>query len=81
MALGALGKVHAALAGKANSEIVLPEAKAIVFFQAAILVCPRNYVAANELGVLLRSTGMTRNPAACWNTACWSAAVRKIWPT
>jgi hypothetical protein len=57
MALGALGKVHAALAGKPNPDIALPEAKAIVFFQAAILVCPRNYMAANDLGVLLARSG------------------------
>ena len=57
MALGALGKMHAALAGKPNPEIVVPEAKAIVFFQAAILVCPRNYMAANDLGVLLAHSG------------------------
>jgi hypothetical protein len=57
MALGALGKIHAALAGRPNPEIVAPEAKAIVFFQAAILVCPRNYMAANDLGVLLAHNG------------------------
>jgi hypothetical protein len=53
MALSALGKLHAALADKANAEVALPEAKAITFFQAAILVCPQNYMAANDLGVLL----------------------------
>lgn len=57
MALGALGKLHAALAGKPSPEIVAPEAKAIVFFHAAILVCPRNYMAANDLGVLLAHSG------------------------
>jgi hypothetical protein len=57
VALGALGKLHAALAGKPNPEIVAPAAKAIVFFQAAILVCPRNYMAANDLGVLLAHSG------------------------
>ena len=57
MALGALGKMHAALAGKPNPEIVAPGAKAIVFFHAAILVCPRNYMAANDLGVLLAHSG------------------------
>ena len=57
MALVALGKMHAALAGKPNPEIAAPEAKAIVFFQAAILVCPRNYMAANDLGVLLAHSG------------------------
>ncbi len=53
MALRSLGKLHAAMAEKGSSEIALPEAKAITFFQAALLVCPRNYLAANDLGVLL----------------------------
>ena len=57
IALGALGKLHAALAGKPNPEIVAPEAKAVTFFQAAILVCPRNYMATNDLGVLLARNG------------------------
>jgi tetratricopeptide (TPR) repeat protein len=52
MALGALGKLHASMAEKGNSEMPLPEAKAITFYQAAVLVCPQNYVAANDLGVL-----------------------------
>jgi hypothetical protein len=52
MALGALGKLHATMAEKGNSEMPLPEAKAITFYQAAVLVCPRNYIAANDLGVL-----------------------------
>jgi tetratricopeptide (TPR) repeat protein len=53
MALRSLGKLHAAMAEKAIPEVVLPEAQAITFFQAAMLVCPRNYMAANDLGVLL----------------------------
>jgi hypothetical protein len=57
MALAALGKMHAALAGKPVPEIVAAEAKAIVFFQAAILACPRNYMAANDLGVVLAHSG------------------------
>jgi hypothetical protein len=52
MALGSLGKLHAAMAAKGTSEMPLPEAKAITFYQAAVLVCPRNYIAANDLGVL-----------------------------
>ena len=52
MALGALGKLHTAMAEKGNSEMPLPEAKAIAFYQAAVLVCPQNYIAANDLGVM-----------------------------
>jgi len=53
MALGALGKIHVAMSDKMNPEVVLSEPKAVVFLQAALLVCPRNYIAANDLGVLL----------------------------
>ena len=53
MALAALGKLHASMADKENPEIALADAKAIVFFQAAILVLPQNYIAANDLGVLM----------------------------
>jgi polysaccharide export outer membrane protein len=57
MALWALGKVHRAMAAKDPGSVVAGEAKAIVFFQAALLVNPRNYLASNELGVLLAQGG------------------------
>ena len=57
MALCALGKVHRAMAEKDPGTVVAAEAKAIVFFQAALLVNPRNYLASNELGVLLAQGG------------------------
>ena len=57
MALHALGKLHAALAQKKGTPIVAPESKAMVFYQAALLVYPKNYMAANDLGVLLAQCG------------------------
>jgi len=57
VALEALGKLHAALSDQQSGEMALPVAKAITFFHAAILVCPRNYMAANDLGVLLAHNG------------------------
>ena len=57
MALHALGKLHGALAQKKGIPIVAPEAKAMVFYQAALLVYPKNYMAANDLGVLLAQCG------------------------
>ena len=55
MALRSLGNLHAAMGQKAVPEVALPDAQAITFFQAAMLVCPQNYMAANDLGVLLAS--------------------------
>jgi polysaccharide export outer membrane protein len=60
MTLAALGKLHAAMARQNYAQIPAAESKAIVFFQAALLVFPQNYIAANEMGVLLAHAG---NPA------------------
>ena len=82
MALRSLGKLHAAMAEKGSSEMALPEAKAITFFQAALLVCPRNYLAANDLGVLLAQqndyAGGPRPPA---DTAYRFSPVPRTWET
>jgi tetratricopeptide (TPR) repeat protein len=57
MALHALGKLHTAVAQKKGALIAGPETKAMVFYQAAMLVYPQNYMAANDLGVLLARCG------------------------
>jgi tetratricopeptide (TPR) repeat protein len=57
MALRGLGKLHEELAKKQNSEIQAAGTKAIVFYQAALLVAPQNYMAANDLGVMLARAG------------------------
>lgn len=57
MALHALGKLHSALAQQKRTIIAAPETKAVVFFQAALLVYPNNHMAANDLGVLLARCG------------------------
>jgi len=57
MALHALGKLHGAMAQKKGVSVVAPQAKAMVFYQAAMLVYPKNYMAANDLGVLLAQCG------------------------
>lgn len=57
MSLHGLGKVHAALAKTKRARTSAAEPKAIVFFQAALLADPHNFMAANELGVLLANYG------------------------
>ena len=52
-----LGKVQAALAGPAAPAQSLHGPRAIVFYQAALAVDGGNYLAANELGVLLARYG------------------------
>jgi tetratricopeptide (TPR) repeat protein len=57
MALYAMGKLHAALVKAKTPNIRAGEAKAMAFFQAALLVFPQNHMAANDLGVLLAECG------------------------
>lgn len=57
MALHGLGKLHAALADHRNAGVKAAEPKAVVFYQAALLVYPQNYMASNDLGVLLARAG------------------------
>ncbi|MBX7075503.1 MAG: hypothetical protein K1X71_20360 [Pirellulales bacterium] len=57
MALLGLGKLHSALGKTEGRYSIAAEPKAIVFHQAALLVDSRNFMAANELGVLLAGYG------------------------
>lgn len=64
MALHALGKLHGALARQNAAGIRAAETKAVSFYQAALLVYPRNHMAANDLGVLLARCGNYREAEA-----------------
>jgi hypothetical protein len=57
MALYAMGKLHDALSQKKAIPIASPESKAVVFYQAALRGYPENFMAANDLGVLLGRCG------------------------
>ena len=48
-----LGKLHAAIAERERETIRAPAPKAMSFYQAALLVNRLNYMASNDLGVLL----------------------------
>jgi Flp pilus assembly protein TadD len=57
MTLYALGKLHDSLAKKKSGLAPAAESKAMVFYQAALLAYPKNFMAANDLGVLLAQCG------------------------
>jgi len=57
MALHGLGKIHSVIAGQSAPAIYSAEPKALVYQQAALLTDSRNYLAANELAVLLAKNG------------------------
>lgn len=57
IALHALGKLHGALARTTSAKLRAAEPKAMTFYQAALLACPQNYMAANDLGVLMAQCG------------------------
>jgi polysaccharide export outer membrane protein len=53
MAFHGLGKLHAATASRTDDAVRASQPKSMAFFQAALLVYPQNYMASNDLGVLL----------------------------
>ena len=57
MALHALGKLYDAMAAKQGIADPAAAPKAMVYYQAALLVYPENDMAANDLGVLLTRSG------------------------
>jgi tetratricopeptide (TPR) repeat protein len=57
MALRGLGKLHEELAKGKGPGTKAAAPKAVVFYQAALLVRPRNSMAANDLGVMLARNG------------------------
>jgi len=56
-ALYVMGRIRAELADQSPGEVGSDRAKAMVLYQAALIVDARNYPAANELGVLLARLG------------------------
>jgi tetratricopeptide (TPR) repeat protein len=80
MALHALGKLHEELARQKTTGLQATDSKAVVFYQAALTVCPESFMTANDLGVLLaknrdydgartwleRGAALTRSPTV-WN--------------
>ncbi|NQT39314.1 MAG: hypothetical protein HQ581_17590 [Planctomycetes bacterium] len=57
MALYGLGKLYGVLSRQPAPGIVAAGSTAVVFHQAALLISPKNYMAANDLGVLLAQAG------------------------
>ncbi|NUQ66090.1 MAG: tetratricopeptide repeat protein [Pirellulales bacterium] len=57
MALRGLGKLHETMADKKVQGIVAARPKAVTFFQSALLACPANHMASNDLGVMLARNG------------------------
>lgn len=57
MALRGLGKLHETMAERRLQSVQVARPKAMAFYQAALLACPQNYLASNDLGVLLARHG------------------------
>ncbi len=56
-ALCCLGRLQPFLSEGLGRKATLTEPKALAFYQAAVMVDPKNFIAADELGVVLRSAG------------------------
>ncbi len=57
MALHALAKLYASSEDNPTLNIISAKSKAMTCFQAALIVYPQNYMASNDLGVLLANSG------------------------
>jgi tetratricopeptide (TPR) repeat protein len=68
MALYGLGKIHNRLANESEAEL-RQQRKALVMFRAALVAGPENYLAANEIGVLLARSGHAVEAATMFRRA------------
>jgi tetratricopeptide (TPR) repeat protein len=57
MALHGLGKLHSAITANKTIHVLAAEPKAMAYYQAALMVDSGNFLAANDLGVLLARYG------------------------
>jgi tetratricopeptide (TPR) repeat protein len=79
MALHGLGKLYAALATQHAATVQAAESKSMVCYQAALLVCPKNYLSSNDLGVILGRGGhyaeariaLEHSVSVCQQSANW----------
>lgn len=68
MTLHGLGIVHAQLAERQDNDVQLTRS-AMTMYSAALDVCPNNYLAANELGVLVCRAGRANEAVALFQQA------------
>ncbi len=79
MALHALAKLYASSEGNSTLAIVSSKSKAMTCFQAALVAYPQNYMASNDLGVLLANSGrfddarmiLEKSAANCPHSTTW----------
>ena len=79
MALLGMGKLYAALAAQNGTAVRGAESKAVVCYQASLLVCPQNYLSSNDLGVILGRGGhyteariaLEHSVSICRQAASW----------
>jgi tetratricopeptide (TPR) repeat protein len=66
LALYALGRIQPTLITGSDSDSKTADPKSVAFYRAALTVDGRNYLASNELGVLLARFGMWREARAAF---------------
>lgn len=75
VALHGLGKVHAA----AGTTIADARAKARTFYEAALVVAPANFLAANDLAVLLAEDGRLEQARDCLHAGLRQSSQPAMW--
>jgi len=79
MGLFAVGKVQAGYEKIASSENALNSLRAATYFRAALLVEPNNFLAANDLGVLLAKQGRFEEACEIFQTSVAVAPQPVTW--
>jgi tetratricopeptide (TPR) repeat protein len=79
MALRAMGKLHEEFANSKNTGVKAPGPKAIVFYQSSLLVSPQNFMAANDLGVMLARNGNYKDACKILEHGCSLTRQSNIW--
>lgn len=79
VALHSLGKLYVVMADQPVDPVAAAESKAMVFFQAALIAAPRNYIASNELGVLLARAGRYQEATAAFQHSLAVHKTAEVW--
>jgi tetratricopeptide (TPR) repeat protein len=79
MALRGMGKLHEELAKRQASDVKAAGQKAVVFYQASLKVYPQNFMAANDLGVMLARNGNTEDARKILEYSCSLSNQSTVW--
>ena len=79
MALHAMGKLYASSVDNSSVNVLSAKPKAMTCFQAALICYPQNYMASNDLGVLLANSGRLEDARSILENSVETCPHSAIW--